>query len=62
MAAEQNSLSLEKIFCSRFEQALAGFEGSILTVVHDRFFIQRYATRIWEIRQGELLSFEKDAF
>ena len=47
---------------ARFEQALAGFEGSILTVVHDRYFIQRYATRIWEIRQGDLLSYENDAF
>ena len=37
---------------SRFEQALAGFEGTILTVVHDRYFLQRYATRVWEVKQG----------
>lgn len=34
---------------NRFEQALAGFEGTILAVVHDRYFIQHFATEIWEI-------------
>jgi ATP-binding cassette subfamily F protein 3 len=36
----------------RFEQALAHFEGSILAVVHDRYFIERFATRLLEIRDG----------
>jgi ATP-binding cassette subfamily F protein 3 len=35
---------------SRFEQALKTFEGAILAVVHDRFFIAGYATEIWEIK------------
>lgn len=35
---------------ARFEQALAQFEGTILAVVHDRYFIDGFATRIWEIR------------
>lgn len=39
---------------AQFEQALADFEGTILTVVHDRYFIQRYATRIWQIENGIL--------
>lgn len=30
-----------------FEQALGGFEGTILAVVHDRYFIQRFATDLW---------------
>lgn len=34
---------------NRFEQALAGFEGTILAVVHDRFFIQQFASQVWEI-------------
>jgi len=42
----------------RFEQALAAFEGSILTAVHDRYFIRRYAVRIWEIKEGKLLAYE----
>ena len=32
---------------SRFEQALAQFDGTVLAVVHDRYFIQRFATDIW---------------
>jgi ATP-binding cassette subfamily F protein 3 len=34
---------------SRFEQALKGFEGTILAVVHDRYFIQGFATAIWAV-------------
>jgi len=39
---------------SRFEAALAVFEGSVLAVVHDRYFIQGFATEIWEIQEGQL--------
>ena len=39
---------------SRFEQALVNFQGTVLAVVHDRYFIQGFASEIWEIREGEL--------
>jgi ATP-binding cassette subfamily F protein 3 len=39
---------------TRFEQALQGFEGTVLAVVHDRYFIQGFATEIWEVRQHGL--------
>ena len=42
---------------SQFEQALSSFAGTILTVSHDRYFIQRFATQIWEIKDGEMLSY-----
>ena len=32
---------------SLFEQALTQFNGTVLAVVHDRYFIQRFATEIW---------------
>lgn len=35
---------------SRFEEALARFEGTILAVVHDRTFIEKFATEIWKVR------------
>jgi ATP-binding cassette, subfamily F, member 3 len=38
----------------KFEQALKGFEGTILAVVHDRYFIQSFSTAIWEIREGQV--------
>ncbi len=31
----------------QFEQALAVFEGAVLAVVHDRYFIERFATELW---------------
>jgi ATP-binding cassette subfamily F protein 3 len=39
---------------SRFEQALAVFEGTILAVVHDRYFINGYASEIWELSEQKV--------
>jgi ATP-binding cassette subfamily F protein 3 len=39
---------------ARFEQALSAFEGPVIAVVHDRYFIQSFASQIWEIEDGEL--------
>ncbi len=38
----------------QFEQALENFPGTILTVVHDRYFVARFAERIWAIHDGAL--------
>jgi ATP-binding cassette subfamily F protein 3 len=38
----------------RFEQAIARFEGTVLAVVHDRYFIERLATRIW-VMEGQTI-------
>lgn len=38
----------------RFEQALREFNGTILMVVHDRYFIQRFATRLWILENNQL--------
>jgi len=32
---------------SRFEQALSQFRGTVLAVLHDRYFIQRFASELW---------------
>lgn len=37
----------------RFEQALRSYQGSVLAVVHDRYFVDRFATQIWHIESGE---------
>ena len=34
------------------EEAVSHFEGTLLFVSHDRYFIQRFATHIWEIDGG----------
>ena len=42
---------------ANFEQAMHAFGGTVLAVVHDRYFIRGFATRIWAIRDGKLGSF-----
>jgi ATP-binding cassette subfamily F protein 3 len=37
-----------------FEQALSSFEGTVIAVVHDRYFINAFATRLWAIHDGVL--------
>ena len=39
---------------TRFEQALSGFEGTVLAVVHDRYFIERFATEIWQVQMSNI--------
>jgi ATP-binding cassette subfamily F protein 3 len=39
------------------EEVLAGFEGTILFVSHDRYFIDRLATRLWVIENGYLRTY-----
>ena len=38
----------------RFEEALAGFDGTLLIVLHDRYAIARLASRVLEMREGRL--------
>lgn len=39
---------------TRFEQALAQFEGAVLAVVHDRYFIDSFATDLWMVHGGSV--------
>jgi len=39
---------------ARFEEALANFKGTILAVVHDRYFIERFASDVWTIKDGKV--------
>jgi ATPase subunit of ABC transporter with duplicated ATPase domains len=49
----------------QFEKALDSFEGTVLAVVHDRAFIERFATEVWWIEghgiRRELRGFEAPA-
>jgi ATP-binding cassette subfamily F protein 3 len=38
----------------RFEIGLASFEGTVLAVVHDRYFIKRFATGLWSVEEGTI--------
>jgi ATP-binding cassette subfamily F protein 3 len=35
----------------QFEQALREFKGTVLAVVHDRYFIENFASEIWEVTE-----------
>ena len=39
------------------EDAVADYGGALLFVSHDRWFIERFANRIWELSEGELTDF-----
>ena len=39
---------------ARFEQAMTAFEGTVLAVVHDRYFIKQFASQVWSLRAGTL--------
>src|SRR6185436_6665410 len=39
---------------ARFEEALANFKGTILAVVHDRYFIERFASDVWHVKDTKI--------
>jgi ATP-binding cassette subfamily F protein 3 len=39
---------------ARFEEALDSFKGTILAVVHDRYFIERFASDVWHVQDGKI--------
>ncbi len=41
---------------ARFEQALSNFKGTVLAVVHDRYFIERFASTVWVVKDGRVQS------
>lgn len=42
------------------EQALCEYDGAVLVVSHDRYFVSRVANKIVEIRDGELILYRGD--
>ena len=39
---------------ARFEQALAKYTGTVLAVIHDRYFIEQFATAMWVVEDGRI--------
>ena len=42
------------------EEAVEDFEGALLFVSHDRYFINRFASRIWTLENGKISDFRGD--
>ncbi|MFL7810438.1 MAG: ribosomal protection-like ABC-F family protein [Anaerolineae bacterium] len=41
----------------QFERGLSHYDGTVLAVVHDRYFIERFATRLWGIHDEGIHSY-----
>ena len=39
---------------ARFEQSLGRYTGTVLAVVHDRYFIDQFATALWVMKDGRI--------
>ncbi|MDD3347839.1 ribosomal protection-like ABC-F family protein [Oscillibacter sp.] len=39
------------------EEAVEAYDGTLLFVSHDRYFINRFATRIWELAEGTITDY-----
>ena len=39
------------------EEAVESYDGTLLFVSHDRYFINRFATRIWELSEGTITDY-----
>lgn len=44
--------------CEAIEEALEDFAGTILVISHDRYFLDRLATRVLEIDEGHMVSWD----
>jgi ATP-binding cassette subfamily F protein 3 len=42
---------------NHFEEAMASFLGTVLAIVHDRYFIERFATGLWAIEGGTIRTY-----
>ncbi|SCY84841.1 ATPase components of ABC transporters with duplicated ATPase domains [Paenibacillus polysaccharolyticus] len=42
------------------EDSLADFEGTVLAISHDRYFVNRLASRVWELESGQLTTYLGD--
>ena len=53
-----NNLDLPS--CEVLENALDEFEGTVLVISHDRYFLDRVVERIVELEEGELIEYPGD--
>ena len=51
---------LDIVSKEKLEQALNQFDGTIIAVSHDRYFLSSIATRIWELDNGAIKDFHGD--
>ena len=48
---------LDNVSREWIEEAVEAYEGALLFVSHDRYFINRFATRVWELENGVITDY-----
>jgi ATP-binding cassette subfamily F protein 3 len=51
-----NHLDIEA--CEQLEETLLGFDGTLLVISHDRYFLERLVTRVAEVKDRQLVTHE----
>jgi ATP-binding cassette, subfamily F, member 3 len=55
---DEPTTHLDVVSRETLEQVLAGYNGTLLFVSHDRYLVDAVATQVWMVRQGHLDQFE----
>jgi len=42
------------------EESLVDYEGTVLAISHDRYFVNRLASRVWELEKGQMTTYLGD--
>ena len=53
--------NLDILSCEVLEEAVERFQGTVFVISHDRYFLDRVATRVVELRNGRLVEVESGA-
>jgi ATPase subunit of ABC transporter with duplicated ATPase domains len=40
------------------EDSVADFEGTMLFISHDRYFLRKFATKVWSMKNGKVTTFD----
>ncbi|MGE3456522.1 MAG: ABC-F family ATP-binding cassette domain-containing protein [Kofleriaceae bacterium] len=60
LALDEPTNHLDTATVEWLETKLAGWQGALIVVTHDRYFLDRVATRILEVDRGKVYSYEGD--
>src|SRR5690606_32171199 len=60
LALDEPTNHLDATTVEWLETRLAGWQGALIVVTHDRYFLDRVATRIVEVDRGKAYAYEGD--
>ncbi len=60
LLCDEPSANLDEEGIAAFEDAIAGYQGAMVIISHDRELLNRFCNRVWELRDGELRVYRGD--